>query len=120
MPSEVVMDNTKFQKSRISTIKRKLSVKGCPLTEFQKPFRKILVDNNERFKNTSCIFSSSLVFGFFVQNCVTISCQDGSSSTMYCDSIFKELLNREVRQVVISWPVLLSCIIGTTEGYWVQ
>ena len=95
------MDTTKFLKSRINTIKRNLSLRGCPLTIFQKPFRRIVVNKNERFEKTSCIIGSSLVFGVFVQNCVTISSPDGSISTMCCNSIFKELLNRKVRLVVI-------------------
>ena len=92
------MATTNFQKSCINNIKRNLSLRGCPLTVFQKPFRRIVFNTNERFEKTSCILSSPLVF---VQNCVTISCPGGSISTMCCDSIFKELLSRKVRQVVI-------------------
>ena len=108
---------TPIFKNLVSILSRENSVSEvAPLTEFQKPFRRMVVENNERFKKTSCILGSSLVFGFFVQNCVTISCPDGSISTMCYDSIFKELLNKKVRQIAISWPVLISCIIRTTNG----
>ena len=92
------MATTNFRNSRINNIKRNLSFRGCPLTVFQKPFRRIVFNTNERFEKTSCILSSPLVF---VQNCVTISCPGESISTICCDSIFKELLSRKVRQVVI-------------------
>ena len=89
------MDTTDFQKSRINTNKTNLSLRGCPSTEFEKLFRRI-VDNNEQFEKTSCILGSSLVFGVFAQNSITISCPGGSISTIYCDSIFKALLNKKV------------------------
>ena len=99
--SEITMDCDARRRSRIDTIKRNLSLRGCLVYYKSKPYRRIIVDNEQQFQKRTCILGSSLVFGVFIQNSVTISCPGGSISTMCSESVFTEIFERNVRQVIV-------------------
>ena len=95
------MDCYARRRARIDTIKRNLSLRGCLFYDKSKPYRRIIVDNEQQFQKRTCILGSSLVFGVFIQNSVTISCPGGSISTMCSESVFTEICERNVRQVIV-------------------
>ena len=78
--SENSMDCEARRKSRIDAIKRNLSLRGSLVYDKSKPYRRVIVDNEQQFQKGTCILVSSLVFGVFIQNSVTISCPGGSIS----------------------------------------
>ena len=86
---------------RIDTIKGNLSLRGCLVYLKSKPYREVIVDNEQQFQKRTCILGSSVMFGVFVQNIVTISYPGGSISTMCSESVFKETFDRNVRQVIV-------------------
>ena len=95
------MDCDARRRSRIDTNKRNLSLRGCLVYDKSKPYRQIIVDNEQQFEKRTCILGSSLVFGVFIQNSVTISCPGGSISTMCSESVFTEVFERNVSQVIV-------------------
>ena len=91
-----------YRKGRLNEIMTNLNRRGCTVEKYCKPHRKIIKPPRHRghyFEN--CILGSSLVFGIFVENTITISCPGGCISTMCAPAISNELKSRNVKNVLI-------------------
>ena len=60
----------------------------------------LLLIMNNNFKSVLAFFDH-LLFGVFIQNSVTISRPGGSISTMCSESVFTEIFERNIRQVIV-------------------
>ena len=85
--------------SRISLKKSNLRQRMCNVVEEKRPFRRITYQNVPTNKN--CILGSSLVFGCFLRDAVTISCPGGVIATMCTNQIMKELRIFGVKNVIV-------------------
>ena len=73
----------------------------CTSIELSKPYRKLILPEKSQQVFQNCILGSSLVYGVFVENAITISCPGGCISTLCSDRVIENMKSFGVRNVVV-------------------
>ena len=95
------MENKIVRRSRISEIKCNLMIRRCTFIELSKPYRTLILPEKSQRVFQNCILGSSLVYGVFVENAITISCPGGCISTLCSDRLIENMKSFGVRNVVV-------------------
>ena len=95
------MENKIVRRSRINEIKCNLMKRRCTVVELSKPYRKLTLPEKSQRLFQNCILGSSLVYGVFVENAITISCPGGCISTLCSDRVIENMKSFGVRNVVV-------------------
>ena len=95
------IDSKQKRSSRINEIKKNLWRRGCSLVELKGPYRKLIAPPCYKKTYETCILGSSLVFGVFIENALTVSCPGGCISTLCSNKIFDDLKTYNIKNVIV-------------------